>query len=257
MAPDALTGTDALARLRALDARFDAEGVVRRTLDPTRERATALDALATRLAPRAPSPRAAVAVAEGLGALAEAILTHFPDNLLWDLDALAAALLREAAAAPEPAAEVREAFDDAVALHALFGHATTIRFRYVHDFVYGFDWAKWVRRDPARRRHVGPYDRAFLRTMHRRGRELLALIEADDAKYPQLRGAGARNPFGFSREPEAELRLHRDLAARDLVPVRAWELEPTPVWDRPFADEREARARALDLTPEGRAPWTT
>lgn len=239
---------DALELLRAADARLDAAGVERRTLDPNGGRATPLGALGRALLPRAQGMRdgTALALARGLAATADAILEHFPDNLLWDLDALAAALLRQAGAAGERAPEeLAGAFDEVLELHALFGRATAIRFRYVHDFVYGFDWAKWVRRDPPGRRHVGPYDRVFLRSMLRRGGELLALIEADDAKYPRLRRPGARNPFTFSREPADELRLHRDLAARGLVPVEAWRLEPSPVWDRPFADAREARAAAL------------
>ena len=53
--------------------------------------------------------------------------------------------------------------------------------------------------------------------------------------------------FGFSREPEDELRLFRDLAARGLLPVEAWRLETAPTWDRPFTDLRAERARVLGL----------
>jgi hypothetical protein len=115
----------------------------------------------------------------------------------------------------------------------------------VHDLTLGFDWAKWVAAAPADRQAVGPFDRAFLRSMLERGRELLALIRVDDAKYPRLVSGEPRNPFVFSREPDHEVRLHRELAARRLIPVRAWEPNATPVWDRPFQAEREALALAL------------
>lgn len=240
----------ALDRLAALDAELDRYGVVRYSLDPERERASSLERLGRLLLPRtAALPEgSATALAEGLAALVRSVLEHFPENIFWDFDYLAASIVREAARAPDDAPRrLAEAFEEAVALHALFGRATPIRFRYVHDFVYGFDWAKWVRRDPASRRRIGPFDLDFLRSMRARGHELLELIANDDATYPRLRGTGARNPFDFSREPEAEIALHRDLARRGLVPVRAWTLDDAPVWDRPFAEERAARARALGL----------
>jgi len=183
----------------------------------------------------------------GLERVAEAMRAAFPDNLLGDLDHWAWAVAREAADGDDPDAHVGRATETTVELMRLFGCATPIRFRYVHDFVYGFDWAKWVRKDPAARAAVGPFDLAFLERMVRRGHELLALIAEDDEKYPQLRDDRPRNPFGFSREPEDELRLFRDLAARGLLPVEAWRLETAPTWDRPFTDLRAERARVLGL----------
>ncbi len=241
----------ALDALIALDRRLDALGVERRTLDPARERASSFERIGRALLPRTSelADGTAAALADGLSALATAVLDHFPENLFWDLDWLAASFLSEAAREPPRApARLAESFAAAVELHALFGRVTAIRFRYVHDFAYGFDWAKWVRRDPPARGGVGPFDLAFLHAMRARGRELLALIEQDDATYPRLAGDGARNPFAFSREPEAEAALHRDLARRGLVPVRAWTFDDPPVWDLAFAEQRVARARAMGLT---------
>ena len=238
----------ALLALAELDARLDREGVTRLTLDPSRERATSFLALGRALlSSTRGAPGLANALEAGLARTADAILTNFPDNLFWDIDALASGLLREAlrTETEDPRAHLEGAFDEVVALHALFGRATPIRFRYVHDLTLGFDWAKWVRRAPAERRSVGPFDRAFLRSMLERGRELLVLIQADDAKYPRLVSDRPRNPFVFSREPDHEVRLHRALAARRLIPVRAWEIDATPIWDRAFQAEREALALAL------------
>ena len=228
----------ALNEVISADQRLEREVGVRLTLDPSRERATSLEALHRSLVPRLADPGMEDALARGLVETASAIRRHFPDNLLWDFDALAAALV---ARCPDSASLLR-AFEDVVALNALFGCETTIRFRYVHDFIYGFDWAKWVRRDPGARTGVGPFDAVFLTALLARGRELLELIAADDEKYPRLPDERARNPFVFSREPEDELRLHRALAAEGLVPVPAWRLDGTPTWDRPFADLRTARA---------------
>ncbi len=188
------------------------------------------------------------AIGVGLARVTDAIESAFPDNIFGDLDHLALSVAREAEGAESPEAHAARAFETVVALMHLFGRETPIRFRYVHDFVYGYDWARWVRKDPATRRHVGPFDLAFLERMERRGRELLSLIEADDAKYPTLPDDRPRNPFGFSREPADERRLFHDLAAHGLLPVEAWRLEAAPQWERAFKELRDERAQALGLS---------
>lgn len=246
-APSENEAARALDRLGEVDRALEARGVSRLTLDAGRTHARPLRQIADALLGDAEPPGLADAFADGLSRTAYAIAEHFPGNLLADLDHLAASVLREARAAEAPAAHLRASFDEIEGLHALFGRGSSIRFRYTHDFVYGFDWAKWVRREPEGRSRVGPFDLVFLRAMRIRGGELLALIEQNDATYPRLEGEHARNPFAFSREPDAELTLYRDLAARDLVPVRAWTFDAPSVWDRPFAEERVARAAVLGL----------
>ena len=227
--------------LTALDARIG-EGV-RLTLAPGRSRPTPLAELSL-LAPE--SLRSAFAAS--LQRVAEAQLEAFPGNLFWDMDALAASLLQQASEAPDPAARLHELASTIARLQSLFGGETTIHFRYVHDFVYGYDWAKWVKRDAEARAGVGPFDRVFLQYSEGRAGELMELIAEDDAKYHQLADGTARNPFGFSREPDDEVRLFRDLAARDLLPLRAWEAQPRLDWSRPYQRLREERAAALGLT---------
>jgi hypothetical protein len=218
-----------------------------RTLAPDRDRPTRADGLVDALERSGTPASIVVAAASGLGRLEAAIREAFPENLFCDLDALLAGIVREAVGASAPAEHVAGSFDRAVEIQHLFGRATPIRFRYVHDFVYGFDWARWVRKDPAGRARVGPYDRAFLDRMRARGAELLELIEQDDSEYPRLPGREPRNPFGFSRQPDAESRLFTDLARRDLLPVAAWRFDATPRWDRPFRELRAERARELGI----------
>jgi hypothetical protein len=129
----------------------------------------------------------------------------------------------------------------------LYGQQSAIRFRYVHDFMYGFDWARWVRRDPAARKGVEPFGIEFLRQTESRGRDILTLIEADDGWYPRLANGVVRNPFPFSREPEDELPLYRLLAERGCVPVGAWRLDAQPDASRDFDALREGAARSLGL----------
>jgi hypothetical protein len=130
----------------------------------------------------------------------------------------------------------------------LYGQQSPIRFRYVHDFMYGFDWARWVRRDPEAREGVEPFGLEFLRQTEGRGRDIGTLIEADDELYPRLEDGVSRNPFPFSREPQDELALYRLLAERGCVPVQAWCLDARPDAGRDFDVLREEAARSLSLS---------
>lgn len=253
-----LRSLDGLARLGSVQATLDAEAGPLRSLDPIRARAsTLLEVHAAALAPLRPTARDALAdpLAHGLCELALAQLDAFPSNLFWDLDLIAISILDEAAAlAPEPArACVVDRFERMAALQHLYGRRTPINFTYVHDFVYGFDWAKWLAREPSlQAAPPGPFSLTFLEYMHRRGHELLALIAADDEKYPGLDGDEPRNPFPFSREPEPEIRLHRELARRDLIPVPTWARDVkcrdwSTRWRIEFAQRRIDVASELGL----------
>jgi hypothetical protein len=205
------------------------------SLSPERERAH----LPSELLARVPS-RERDALAPILAEIGDALRTSFPANLFCDLDATTQHLLMR------PLSERAPLGRRLARLHQTFG-AEPIRFRYVHDFLYGFDWARWVARDPEGRASVGPYDAGFLDYLEQRGGELIELIGRDDHKYPQLRTPEHRNPFPFSREPDAETRLHRSLAQKGLIPVAAWSFDARAVWDRPFARLREQEALALGL----------
>ena len=249
---------DGLERLRSVQSTLATAAAPLRSLDPARTRASALlEVFASSLDTLASSHRDVLAVplAHGLCELALAQLDAFPNNLFWDLDLIAAAIMHEAAAlAPELArACVVDRFERMAALQHLYGRRTPINFSYVHDFVYGFDWAKWVAREPSLHADPpGPFSLPFLAYMHTRGHELLALIAADDSKYPSLDDDAPRNPFPFSREPEAEIRLHRELARRDLIPVPTWACDVhcrdwSTRWRIAFAQRRVEVANELGL----------
>lgn len=188
---------------------------------------------------------ARLAIARGLCAIARAVERSFPNNLFCDLEIVAATL--GGAAAREGVTGVERASGAIVELHEVFGCATELQFRYVHDFLYGFDWARWVRRDPEVRAGVGPFDPAFLAHARRRGDELALLIAEDDPKYGRLPKGVDRNPFPFARDPASEELLLRDLAARGWIPVEAWRADATADWTRDYVTERERRARELGL----------
>ncbi len=233
--------------LTATDDHLDAHAWGRRSLAPDREQSRSLLAVCTAAVGPEDGPATIVALARGLAALARTQQESFPDNLFCDFDLLVHTLVRRARASLHPTTTVTDLLAQICRLQALYGRDTAIRFRYVHDFVYGFDWAKWVGRDPDLRAHVGPFDAEFLDHLERRAHEMFGLIAADDPVYGLLPDEHARNPFPFSREPAAETTLHRDLARRGLVPVEAWNPDARPTWRRPFAALRVERAAALGL----------
>ncbi len=236
MPPDVLT--PALARLAALERRRP-----RRSLAPGRSRATPLDRLVHGLARDAAQ---AEALARSAAGVAEAVAEHFPENLFCDLDRLVAWMRR---VLTDGGPDALSAYTkDIVAIHALFGRNGVIRFRYVHDFLYGFDWARYVRRDRTRRAGVDPYDPAFVRRMLARGGEIAEEIERDGPIYGRLRGPGYRNPFEFSREPDVEARVLAAMARDDNLPVVAYEPGGAARADRDF----EALRRAYVERVEGR-----
>lgn len=239
----------ALASLRDEDNRTDLPP--RASLAPGRDRPTPLHTLGAHLLTPDLPPDTAEAFTHGLITLYRAQREHFPNTIFLDMDRLAADLL---GTHPDPdSIEVRA--EVIARLQAAFGCHSPIRFRYVHDFTYGFDWARWVRKQPQQRAHIGPFDIPFLHHMIRRAGELLELIDLHDATYPPLPDGTSRNPFTFARDPDSEHLLYTALAARDLLPVHAWDTQPHDRWDLPFKELRDQLAVDLGLPskPEGGA----
>lgn len=211
------------------------------SLDPNRAIASPPTELVSSLA----DPEQLLHLAAAASAVAEAQLQSFPENVFWDFDFYLASIHRDACAAPDYASYLSEVTGITAGLMTLYGQQSTIRFRYVHDFMYGFDWARWVRREPAARRGSEPFGLDFLRQTESRGRDIVALIDADDEWYPRLAEGASRNPFPFSREPNDELALYRLLAERGDVPLQAWRLDARPDAGRDFDALRQDAAASL------------
>lgn len=236
---------EARALLAAVEADLDARGWGRASLAPGRSWARGLaEVCAAALAP-GDGPTFALALARGLATITTAQADSFPDNLFADVDYLAVNLARRARDTVDPPAYIAETSAQVVLLQHLFGLGTAINFRYTHDFAYGYDWAKWVAREPTTRARVLPFDREFLTHMERRAGEMLAQIHDEEGDVPT---GEARNPFPFDREPAAEAALHRALADRGELPLAAWDPDARPVWDRPYAALRVAQAERMGLS---------
>jgi len=232
------------ATLAEIDERIAQTAHGRLSLNPRRSTASRLNDLVVGLTSPSETPHLAAAAT----AVAEAQLRSFPDNLFWDFDFFMASIHRNALAASDYADYLHEITRVTVGLMNLYGQQSAIRFRYVHDFMYGFDWARWVRRNPASRLEVEPFGIEFLEQSENRGRAILKLIDEDDALYPNLEEGVSRNPFPFARDPEHELQLYRLLAERGEVPVEAWRLDARPDASRDFDALREDAAEFLGLS---------
>jgi hypothetical protein len=213
------------------------------TLDPARGRATPLAELVHSLANSSERPFLARAAC----AVGAAQLEAFPDNLLWDFDFYLSSVHQEAIQSGDYPAHLERATDITVGLMHLYGQGSSIRFQYVHDFIYGFDWARWVRREPDSRSETLPFSLEFLEQSDTRGRAILELIENDDEVYPKLSGSGSRNPFPFARTPDEELELYRGLSGEGCIPVEAWRVDAVPDASRDYDSIRESAARRLGI----------
>lgn len=183
------------------------------------------------------------AFARALGEVICAVADNFPDNIFWDIDYLACCLW-QAGGAPA----IGDFSRRVVSLCLGFGNKSKLRFRYAHDFLYGYDWARWVMRKPDERAGVGPFDPVFFDYLEGRQQALLELIASNDRKYSQLNGREFRNPFSFIREPREESQLHYLLAQVDLIPLKAWRLDGERRWDLPFTELRAKLADRLGLS---------
>ncbi|MEC4817561.1 MAG: hypothetical protein SAK29_30470 [Scytonema sp. PMC 1069.18] len=182
-----------------------------------------------------------------------ALLDNFPDNIFWDFDFMVRSMLTQALVTEESPGCFLETFGDkVVSLMHMFGKESEIRFRYVHDFIYGFDWAKWVQKDTQNRAIVEPFSMTFLDCLLARGKEILQLIRVGDTKYHRLtEQQNYRNPFCFSREPDDEFRLLTSLAKKQLIPVATWNWNACPIWNQPFHQMREQLSLELRIPRNG------
>jgi hypothetical protein len=192
-------------------------------------------------------------VQETLKYIVNTQLQNFPENIFWDFDFIVSSMLRQALAADEGAIRFLKAFGEKmVCLTEMFGINTEIRFRYVHDFIYGFEWARWVQKDPANRANIEPFSLIFFDYLLAKGKELLQRISNGQFISYKLCDTGYRNPFTFSREPKDEYRLLTYLAEEELIPVAVWDWNASPVWNKPFQEMRQQLALKLNIKPQKR-----
>ncbi|BAY46520.1 hypothetical protein SAMD00079811_41320 [Scytonema sp. HK-05] len=218
------------------------------SLNPHKTFATSFVELGSSIAEKTCDIQLINSLSNTLERMLRAMLHNFPENIFWDFDFIVSSMLKQALVAEASAVSFVESFGDKiVSLMELFGSQSEIRFRYVHDFIFGFDWAKWVQNEAQTRAVIEPFSLTFLDCLISKGKGILQLIRVGDARYHQLREQCYRNPFCFSREPEDEQRLLTYLAAQQLIPVPAWNWNARPVWNKPFHQLREQLSLKLNI----------
>ncbi|MBN3959790.1 hypothetical protein [Nostoc sp. NMS8] len=192
-----------------------------------------------------------ITLQETLESIVRTQLENFPENIFWDFDFLVSSMLRQALTADEGAVQFLKTFGaKMVSLTEMFGNKTEMRFRYVHDFIYGFEWARWVQKEPQNRAHIEPFSLIFFDYLLVKGKELLQRINHGQVVSYKLCDTGYRNPFTFSREPKDEYRLLTYLAEEQLIPVAVWNWNASPVWNKPFQEMRQQLALKLNIQPQ-------
>ena len=189
------------------------------------------------LADHSVANRLSIAVVDGVSAVLASTMENFPDNIFWDFDYLIGFLLRL-----ERSQKIHATVALIQDLNRAFGRFGRIRFRYAHDFLYGFDWERWVAKDPEARQTTTPFDLNFLKYLWQRHLQILRAIRDDDREFPPLEPGMFRNPFGFARTPEAERHLHTKLAIDGFVPLKAWDPGATPDWRQEASRRRDQMA---------------
>jgi hypothetical protein len=131
-------------------------------------------------------------------------------------------------------------------IFAIFGIHSSVKFRYIHDFIYGYDWLKWTLEKKGSLEIESPLGEPFLNYITNRGKELKNLIENNDKNYPELKEP-FRNPFLFVRSTQEEEILHSNLSIEHLIPLEAWNLFAIPKSDKNYSEIRTKRALELGI----------
>ncbi|NEQ54064.1 MAG: hypothetical protein F6K11_28690 [Leptolyngbya sp. SIO3F4] len=234
-----------------IDFLFQKQEIVRYSLAPGKGTATSFHDLGIQLLARSTDNDLLTRFCLSFLEINKAQLYHFPQNIFWDADYLFFNAYKEISAAVNQLAYLEKYTELMLKLLALFGKHSSIKFRYLHDFIYGFDWAKWVKKDIKSRKSIQPFSYNFLQIMYQRGQELELLIEQNDTKYHQLGVEQQfRNPFLFLRDPKEETSLMKQLANVDLIPIKTWEINDSPIWQKNFQSERNKLSIQLGFKKE-------
>ncbi len=230
-----------------LDKMFVQQNITPLSLKPQQKFTTNFSEIGNLITAQIQEEELIIVFRDTLARILSSALNNFPDNIFWDLDFLVSSMLKQALMAERIDAFIDNFGDKIVYLMETFGRESEINFRYVHDFTYGYDWAKWVSKNPRERSHLEPFCLDFLDYLLTRGQEILYKISIDDAHYHRLQNNNYRNPFRFSREPEDERRLLTYLADNQLIPVATWNWNAQPTWKKPFHKIREQVSLQLNI----------
>lgn len=221
--------------------------IIARSLNPQKNQCTSFQQLGDLVVTVCTDGKTIDLIQNSLELILIAQIQNFPENIFWDFDYIVREILQIALNNQYSIEQHLEEFTSKmVSLMDLFGNNHEICFRYVHDFSYGFDWARWVQKQPQQRSQTHPFNDTFLNDLLQRGHAMIQAIASDSNDQYRACQNSYRNSFNFSREPEDEYRLMTILASYQLIPVPTWDWNATPTWDKPFDQLREQVSRKLE-----------
>ncbi|NCN10043.1 MAG: hypothetical protein GW938_09390 [Leptospira sp.] len=180
--------------------------------------------------------------------LIEESVSNFRENIFWDFDFLIHSLVIEYKVSSIKQEFIENRKEKIKSIFRLFGSKSLIRFKYLHDFLYGYDWYKWQTQSQESSNELKPFGDSFLNYIESRGKELIELIERNDTNYPALENEESRNPFYFSRDKEEETLLWKSLAKDNLIPIPSWQRKIPISLSHNFSEIRNQRAIDLQIT---------
>jgi hypothetical protein len=165
---------------------------------------------------------------------------YYPQNIFWDFDYLLFYIWSQ------KNKDVLFAMAKKILnVQLYYSSINSINFAYIHDFIYGYDWDRWVRKDIKNRYLVGLYDLKFLSYLEKRGLQIIDSIGSDE-RYPVLVKNQNRNVYNFHRHGAAEIKTLTSLAKEENIPIQGWRTDGGE-WDcaKNYMLLREKKANEL------------
>lgn len=176
------------------------------------------------------------------------IRLNYPHNIFWDFDFIFQTLVNRLGGWENESDKkkfFRSYSDQFSEILFIFGNQSTIQFKYIHDFLYGFDWCKWSRKNNP---ESHPFSESFLGYIRGRGLELIEQIDKGDSQYIPIQSEEYRNPFVFDREDENEITILEHLALNEEIPVQSWKRTKAFRNSQNFSRIRSHRAFELGIS---------
>ncbi len=229
-----------------LDHFFSEKIPNRKSLNPKQPLVNSFEEIETNLKSLSLSEAQMKILAFQLERILISVFHHFPENIFWDFDFLIHRLAKNSLVSKDYNVGLNIYTNKLIAIFEIFGAHSPIKFRYIHDFVYGFDWLKWMLEKRTPTETEDPFGLDFLNYIHNRGLELVSLIQKNDTNYPDLEGI-YRNPFLFVRSTDEEICLHQDLSESGKIPIEAWNVFAIPKHDLNYSQFRLERSKELGI----------
>ncbi|TGN14038.1 hypothetical protein [Leptospira ilyithenensis] len=230
-----------------IDRFVDLKYPSRRTLCPAKNQVTRFEEIGNQISDLLQNETNWKYSAEVTSKIVHSVMDHFPENIFWDFDYMIMKIVNNSI---DPEQDFLQSMSltagKILNIFSIFGKNSAIKFRYIHDFIYGYDWLKWILEKKQPGDETDPYGVCFLDYIGHRGMEMISLVGKNDTNYPELNGE-YRNPFLFSRSDEDEINLLTNLARSGNIPIEAWDRYANPKSDRNYSKIRLERSEQMGI----------